>query len=354
LLFIKISMSADKYIKDNPPKIDFFGNGNKNFILARFLFEYYVIPTKYFEVKNCVNHTNCMNLTIENKEVVDNGHKQYHFDDFKRISETEIFIDPKYIIYKGKFLDVTKLCEKNKIFISDDESMIDTAFRSFENVGGNLMQSNRIITIPKIYEMPLDYYDPRTYTSLIFTSESVVGVGCGDKIKCENEMSFYKLETILGRLKSGKYISNRDYAEGEYSIRDDSILLDGKIFSGRFLQKLMVGEEKVSPVKINFGSTRHIIASYQDNKKTITIFSDFAIEVSDSCENSNSGSSFPSTYNNILMRKNQDSTLINCSGKLREIKDSEILSNIPLNKNTFVLILGVETMTEILVIYKLD
>lgn len=347
-----MSMSTDKYIKDNPPKINFFGNGDKNFVLARFLFEYYVIPTKYFGAKNSTDNTKCMYPIIENKEVVVDDHKQYHFDDFKRISETEIFIDPKYIIYKGKFLDVTKLCEINKIFISDDETMIDTAFRSFENVGGNLMQSNRIIAAPKIYEMPLNYYDPRTYTSLIFRSESIVGVGYGDKIKCENEMSFYKLETILGRLKSGKYIDNRNYVEGDYSIRDDSILLDGKIFSGRFLQKLMVGEEKVSPVKTNFGPTRHIIASHQDNKKTITIFSDFAIEVNESCENS--GLSFPSTYNNILLRKNQDSTLINCSGKLREIKDIEILSNIPLNKNTFVLILGVETMTEILVIYKLD
>jgi hypothetical protein len=328
----------EKYIKENPPKIEFFGD--KKFVLARFLFEHYVVPTKYFGER----------CAIENKEVVDNGNKQYRFDDIKKLSETEIFIDPKYIICRGKFLDITELCKKNRIFVSNDEVMIDTAFHSFENFGGNLMQSNRIITVPKIYEMPPDYYVPREYTSLICkqqTSELIVGVGSG------SEMCFYKIETILERLKSDKYIDNREYVEGDYSIRNDSILLNGKIFSGRFLQKLMAGDEKVSPIKNNpdiSESTRTIITSHRDDKKTITIYSDFAIEVI--CENSEQ--SFPSTYTNILMRKNQESMLINCSGVLREIRDSEILSNIPLNKNTFVLILGIASMTEILVVYKFD
>ena len=264
---------------------------------------------------------------------------------------------PTYIIRRGQFVDIKKTLEAAGIYIEDDElipSAIMKRFSYSEDKMDYLIDGRRVdgyfdhdIPAEKRIAPAKEYFVYRGY-------------GDGSYNIHVNGKKYYESDII-------RKLQDKNLINGGSLIVDGNVIRSGKnekVFTGGFIDKLMSGEQTVDEfteevMKRHFGPEKTdvksepknpektIVAYSRSGDKTFAIYSDFSMKF-----DSNDDAPelvLTSVCENIIMYLTKEHIIVNCSGKFRTIKYSEILNNISNYDGSVSLVLGSdEKITEVI------
>jgi hypothetical protein len=270
-------------------------------------------------------------------------------DDLIEVAKRFCYYNKKYIIIHGEFMDVKKLFENYDIYIENDEII-----------------PKKIL---KTIDIDIDIDQKSGYDDIYIKDNKVNGSDFS--IPTEEWIAPTKKYTVSHSSET-IYIDDNRYNEnnirnclihkglisGGYLILIFGVFRtgNGKIFSPGFINKLMENqpiseinksEEPKESKKSGESVTREIVGFKCEGKRAFIMYSDFTVEYNDNYDSPHPV--LPTTCSNIIMKLDDEKMTLNCSGKIRHIKYSEVLVRWILSDDSIIMILGTdEKFTEII------
>lgn len=257
-------------------------------------------------------------------------------DDLIESAKRFCYYSKKYIIIHGEFMDVKKLFENYDIYIENDE------------------------IIPKKILKTIDVDQKSGYEDIYIKDNKVNGSEFS--IPTEKWIAPTRNYSI-SHISQTFYIDDNKYNEND--VRNCLIhkgLISGgylvlifgvikasneKIFTPGFIYKLMENqpiseinktEESRELKKTGDSVTREIVGFKCEEKRAFIMYSDFTVEYNDNYDSPHPV--LPTTCSNIIMKLDDEKMILNCSGKIRRIKYSEVLVRWILSDDSVIMILG--------------
>lgn len=284
---------------------------------------------------------------------------------------------PTYIVRRGQFVDIKKTFEAAGIYIENDEMIPNAIMKRLSYTADKMdyLIDDRRVNGYFEHNIPAEKWFAPVKEYIICR-----GDGNDNYNILINGKKYYECD-INRKLQDKKLVDGGSLIVHGNVIRSSK---NEKTFSGGFIEKLMDGiltvdefteeikkrhfshsekidnkhDNTISPTKTDvFESIKpedilKIVAYSRNGNKSFMVFSDFSMRFDSNDSDSDTEKYvMPSVCDNIIMYLTNEHIVVNCSGKFRRIKFSEIHLNIPNDDGSISLVLGDgEKITEVITI----